>query len=128
MNQISVDDVVYIHDHIIAASGGLTGLRDKGQLKACLARPFQSAFGEETYPDLFEKAAALLDCIANDHPFADGNKRTAMASAVIFLVSYGISTDFTNQEYEDFMLHVVNDKPSIQEIANWLRQHGDIII
>lgn len=127
MFEFKVEDVIYIHDQIIQATGGLGGLRDMGQLQACLARPSQSAFGEEVYGDLFEKAAALLDSIANTHPFVDGNKRTAMAIAVLYLMVYGIKTDFSNEEYIEFMLHVVNDKPEIGEIRDWLRQHGGLI-
>ena len=72
------------------------------------------------------KAAVLLDSIANNHGFRDGNKRTAMAAAVLYLHNNDIEIQFTNEEYEEIMLHVVNDKPSIKEIKTWLMQHADI--
>jgi len=56
------------------------------------------------------KAAALLESIARNHGFRDGNKRTAMAAAVLYLSQNSIEVAFTNQEYEEIMLHVVNDK------------------
>ncbi len=113
----------YIHDHIIDASGGSKGYHDEGLIKSALARPLHSVMGEDAYPDVFSKAAALLDSIARNHGFRDGNKRTAMAAAVLYLEQNDVKVVFTNQEYEDIMLHVVNDKPSIDRIAKWLKQH-----
>lgn len=91
---------------------------------AILARPNQSAFGKDMYLDPFGKAAALLDSIANNHGFRDGNKRTAMAAAALYLHNSGIEVRFTNEEYEEIMLHVVNDKPTVDEIKRWLVDHA----
>ncbi|HSX42639.1 MAG TPA: type II toxin-antitoxin system death-on-curing family toxin [Candidatus Saccharimonadales bacterium] len=113
----------YIHDHIIDASGGSKGFHNEGLIKSAIARPLHSVMGEDAYPDMFSKAAALLDAIARNHGFRDGNKRTAMAAAVLYLEQNDIKVVFTNQEYEDIMLHVVNDKPSIAQIKEWLEQH-----
>jgi death on curing protein len=113
----------YIHDHIIDASGGSKGFHSEGLIKSALARPLHSVMGEDAYPDMFLKAAALLDAIARNHGFRDGNKRTAMAAAVLYLEQNDIKVVFTNQEYEHIMLHVVNDKPSIGEIKEWLERH-----
>jgi len=117
-----------IHDQIIDESGGSKGYHDINLVKSALARPNQSAFGEDAYGDLFEKAAALLDSVANNHGFRDGNKRTAMAGAIYYLFLHNIRVTITNQEYETFMLHVVNNKPPVAEIKSWLMQHADIII
>ena len=113
----------YIHDRIIEASGGVKGFHDEKLIKSALARPFQTAFGKEMYPSLVNKAAAVLDSIARNHGYRDGNKRTAMAVANIFLNLNDIELDFTNKEYEEFMLHVVNNKPTIEEISQWLSRH-----
>lgn len=64
----------YIHDHIIDASGGSKGFHNEGLIKSALARPSHTVMGEDAYPDIFSKAAALLDAIANNHGFRDGNK------------------------------------------------------
>lgn len=117
--------ICYIHDQIIDASGGLKGVHNEGLVHSALARPRHSAFGEDAYSDDFMKAAALLDSIANNHGFRDGNKRTAMAAATFYLALQGIEVRFTNEEYEEIMLHVVNDKPSVEEIKSWLMQHAD---
>jgi death on curing protein len=115
----------FVHDQIIEASGGSKGFHDERLIYSALARPNHSAFGEDIYTDLFMKAAALLDSIANNHGFRDGNKRTAMAAAVLYLYNNNVEVRFTNEEYEVVMLHVVNDKPSVEEIRNWLAQHSD---
>jgi death-on-curing protein len=115
----------FVHDEIIDASGGLKGTHDEGLVKSALGRPNQSAFGEDIYPDIFTKAAALLDSIANNHGFRDGNKRTAMAAAALFLSHNGITIQFTNPEYEEVMLHIVNHKPTLDEISTWLKTHSD---
>jgi death on curing protein len=114
----------YIHDRIIDASGGSKGYHNQGLIESALARPLHSVTGEDAYSNVFSKAAALLDAIARNHGFRDGNKRTAMAAAVLYLDQHDIKVVFTNQEYEDIMLHVVNDKPPIEEVAEWLRRHA----
>lgn len=116
----------YIHDQIIDASGGSKGFHDEGLVRSALARPNQSAFGEDMYGDLFMKAAAFLDSIANNHGFRDGNKRIAMAAAVLYLSIHNREVQFTNEEYEEIMLHVVNNKPTVEEIKSWLTQHAEI--
>lgn len=120
--------LAYLHDEIIAASGGATGFHDVHLVQSALARPLHTAFEEEVYPDLFLKAAALLDAIANNHGFRDGNKRTAMAAASLYLYLNNIDLKFTNSEYESFMLQVVNEKPTIQQIKSWLLARSDIRI
>jgi death on curing protein len=114
----------FIHDEIIKASGGLQGIHNEGLIKSALARPNHSVMGVDAYSDLYLKAAALLESIARNHGFRDGNKRTAMAAAVLYLSQNDIEVSFTNQEYEDIMLHVVNDKPPIEEIKVWLINHA----
>jgi death-on-curing protein len=118
--------LTFIHDQIIDESGGSKGFHDVNLVKSALARPMQSAFGKDAYSDLFEKAAALLDSIANNHGFRDGNKRTAMAAAIYYLFLFNINVAITNEEYELFMLHVVKDKPDIHEIKSWIMRHADI--
>jgi len=77
--------VYEIHDRVITKTGGLEGLRDGTMLQAAVARPFATFAGKELYPGDFEKAAALFHSLIKNHPFMDGNKRTAFASALYFL-------------------------------------------
>jgi death-on-curing protein len=119
--------ITYIHDEIIDASGGVKGIHNEGLVRSALARPLQSAGGTDAYATTFEKAAALLSSIANNHGFRDGNKRTAMAAASYYLDLNDIDLNITNEEYETFMLHVVNDKPSVEVIGKWLNDHSEKI-
>lgn len=115
---------VSLHDRIIEVSGGAKGVHDKGLILSALARGHFKPFGEERYTTHYQRAAALLFSVANNHGFRDGNKRTAMALASFYLYQNGIDVNFTNQEYEDVMLWVVADKPSIEEVAEWLSAHS----
>lgn len=84
---ISKEQVLLIHQKTIELQGGLPGIRDTGLLESALARPENYyAYGEQ---DKFELAAAYAEGIARNHPFADGNKRTAYATADFFLYQNG---------------------------------------
>ncbi|MCJ7584226.1 MAG: type II toxin-antitoxin system death-on-curing family toxin [Anaerolineales bacterium] len=65
--------------------GGAHGVRDLAMLESAVARPQTTFGGKDLYPDLFTKVAALLDSLINDHPFVDGNKRTGITAAALFL-------------------------------------------
>ncbi len=122
-----LETITYIHDEIIDASGGVKGFHNEGLVRSALARPLQSVGGVDAYTTVYEKAAAMLDSIANNHGFRDGNKRTAMAAASYFLDMHDLDLGITNEEYESFMLHVVNGKPSVKEISTWLKDHSSPI-
>ncbi|MGV9710630.1 type II toxin-antitoxin system death-on-curing family toxin [Gordonia sp. NPDC003424] len=81
-------------------------VRDEGLLQAAIARPQSSVFGLDAYPTVFDKAAALMHSVARNHPFADGNKRTAWASAWLLLGLNGIELagDFDVDDAETFVL------------------------
>jgi len=85
--------VEHVHDDLVAilwpgtASLGLGGVRVGGLLESAVARPFQSAFGEYAYPTTFEKAVALFHSLIANHPFQDGNKRTAVIALNHFLLA-----------------------------------------
>jgi death-on-curing protein len=82
--------VYEIHERVLSkGGGGLPGIREAGLLHAAVARPFATFLGEELYPTDFEKAAALFHSLIKSHPFMDGTKRTAFASAMYFLGERG---------------------------------------
>lgn len=88
-----------------AAVGIEVRVADYGLLDAAVARPQATAFGLDAYPDLFTKAAALLQSLARNHALVDGNKRTAWAAAWTFLFINGVELppDFDIDHAEDFM-------------------------
>src|SRR5882757_2828105 len=85
MNALSLEQLLEIHALVVEATGGSIGLRDLGRLEAAIAAQTQNVFGEELYPTLIDKAAAMIRGIIADHPFVDGNKRTAMLAGLTLL-------------------------------------------
>ena len=118
---LTVQQILFIHARLIDTTGGEHGLRDLGLLESAAARPQASFSGEEMDPDLVQKAAALMESLALNHPFVDGNKRTAITSAALFLQQNGRLLQTTNEELERFTLRVVNERPSLAEIASWFQ-------
>ena len=82
---LTAEQVLFIHSRLIDETGGSHGVRDTGLLLSAVERP-KSGFGDtELYPDIFAKSAALMESLIKNHPFIDGNKRTAITSSAIFL-------------------------------------------
>jgi death-on-curing protein len=89
MRYLSIDEVFSLHSLLIAHSGGTSGLRDRGALESAVAQPEASFGGEELYPSLSEKAAALGHSLIQNHPFVDGNKRIGHGAMEVFLLLNG---------------------------------------
>jgi death-on-curing protein len=124
MNYLTPEQILFLHARLIEETGGRHGLRDLGLLESAAARPQATFGGEDLYADLFSKAAALMDSLMHNHPFVDGNKRTAITAAGLFLVRNGYRLDATNPDLEAFTCHVAEGKPDITEIAGWLQAHS----
>jgi death-on-curing protein len=119
---ISLVEILVIHDRVIEKTGGSLGVRDEGGLLSAIARPFQTFGGDDLYPTPFEKAAALLESICNNHPFVDGNKRTALVAAAYLLYRSGIEIDVPAEEGETFMLSVAQGRCDVPEIRAQLER------
>ncbi len=114
---LSVIEVLAIHDDQIARYGGAPGIRDRGLLEAALFRP-QTGY----YADVIEEAAALWESLSQNHPFIDGNKRTAFATAYTFLVINGARWIADGQSTEAFILglYAAGDL-DFDRLNQWLR-------
>ena len=121
---LTVQQVLFVHARLIDATGGDHGLRDLGLLESAVARPQATFDGKELYPDLYPKTAALMESLAQNHPFVDGNKRSAITSAAMFLLQNGRSLQTTNEELERFTFWVVNERPSLSLMADWFRTNS----
>jgi death-on-curing protein len=116
----TVDEVIVIHDRLIARFGGSTGIRDRGALESALARP-QSGY----YSDLLQEAAALWESLSQNHPFLDGNKRVAVTVTAAFLTVNGCRLEFDDLEAFNFLLGLYESGTfRFQELEVWLRQHA----
>jgi death-on-curing protein len=85
MNYLTAEQVLFIHARLIAETGSEHGVLDLGLLQSAVARPQATFDKQDLYPDLFSKTAALLESLIGNHAFVDGNKRTAITAAGLFL-------------------------------------------
>lgn len=109
---------------MIKRFGGSGGLRDLGLLESTVGRPQASFDGDDLYKTIFDKAAALFQSLLKNHPFVDGNKRTALASSGIFLKINGYRLTNTHEEEVEFAVSVDNQNLSFEEIAQWLEKNS----
>jgi len=115
-------DVVFaLHDEQIAEHGGLSGIRDAALVESALARPLNlAAYGE---PDAAELAAAYAFGLARNHPFADGNKRSAAVVALTFLLLNDVAFEITEAELVVMTMALAAGDLTEDEIARWFRDH-----
>ena len=98
-------------------------VKEPNLLESAINRPKQSVFGEDAYPSIYEKAAALFESIAKNHAFYNANKRTALASLIIFLKINHYQWIMGIEEEQDFTVDVVNHKYTFEEIVSAIRDH-----
>lgn len=109
---------------VIEESGRSHGLRRLEAVEAAVNRPKASFDGKNLYPGVFKKAASLLHSLILNHPFVDGNKRTAMLAAMMLLELNGHEFKAGQKEVENFALQAAGGKISVEEIAGWLKKHS----
>ena len=115
--------VFAIHERQIAEHGGRSGIRDEGLLQSALARPQQlMAYGDPP-PDLATLAAAYAFGIARNHPFIDGNKRTALVAVRTFLLLNGTNLEASQEEKYLTFLQLAEGSVTEEELAAWIRRH-----
>jgi death-on-curing protein len=123
MRYLTLLEVLEAHERILQQSGGELGVLNLGALESALAQPRMTFGGQDLYPTIVEKAAALGFSLIQNHPFVDGNKRTAHAAMETFLVLNGYQIAATVEEQEDIILKVAAGKSSREVFTEWLRQH-----
>ena len=108
-----------------AAVGGPVEVRDIGLLESAVHRPRASVLGQDAYPDLFAKAAALLHSLAGNHPLVDGNQRLAWLATYVFLAKNGTVLDADDGAAYDFVIAVADGSlDDVDEIAAILASFG----
>ncbi len=100
---------------------GVGPVRDVGLLDSAVARSRSSAFGEDAYPSISLKAAALLHSITNNHALVDGNKRLAWVATTVFLDLNGLSPDLSDDEAFDLVWEIASTPVDVEAIATKLR-------
>jgi death on curing protein len=115
----TLPEVLFLHEKLIESFGGSGGIRDLGLLESALHRP-QSGY----YKSLSEEAAALMQSLAQNHAFVDGNKRIAFAVTAIFLSMNGYRLKVDADNGESFLIgEVIQKKVSVEVIAGWIENH-----
>jgi death-on-curing protein len=116
----TLDEALYLHDILIKRFGGAAGVLDKGSLESALARP-RSGY----YRSLSEQSAALMQSLAMNHPFVDGNKRVAFALTAIFLHLNGLALKVDPKSGVHFVeVTLIKDRASLDVITSWIEKHA----
>jgi death on curing protein len=121
---LNLGEVIDIHQNQIELYGGLGGVRNLGLLESALAMPEASFGGEFLHVGLYEMAAAYLFHLAKNHPFLDGNKRTALMAALAFLERNGVEVDAPEEPLVQLVLNVAEGKATKAEAAVFLSKHA----
>ncbi len=124
---LDIEEAYKIHEAIIIRAGTKASVRDFTLLHSAVERPKATFGGRNLYPTIFAMAAALLQSLCMNHPFTDGNKRTAWGSTKRFLWINGYHLLARPRDAADFMVHVDNEKPDLKEISTWLKNHSKIL-
>jgi death on curing protein len=123
MRYLSIGEVLELYRQVMELSGGGVGIRDVAGLESALAQPRQTFGGKDLYPTIAEKAAALGHSLVQNHPFLDGNKRTAHAAMEVFLLLNGHEIVATVDDQERVMLEVASGQMERAQFADWLASH-----
>ena len=121
---LSLEQVLDLHRVQIKRFGGATGLRDRGALEAALGRPPMTFGGEDLYPDVAAKAAALMHSLVMNHPFVDGNKRVGAHAGIVFLLANDEEPTFSGADLLQITLAVARGEVNAEALAIWLRQRS----
>lgn len=124
MKRLTPKQILLIHDELIEVYGGSHGVRDENLLESAIYQPYVSYGGIDLYPTIFDKAAALLRSLIKNHPFIDGNKRTAIVTAQIILEENGLKFTASMDITYDFLIDVAKKSRSIEQISAWLRMNS----
>lgn len=117
---IGMQDVLNIHDILIDQFGGSKGVRDKGSLESAIHRPFATFDNQDLYQSPSEKAAAILESILINHPFIDGNKRTAYVLMKLILLDNDINILSSQDEKYKMVIAASKGEMRFGEIKEWI--------
>src|SRR5438132_9954604 len=116
---LTVGEVLQMHHQQVEEYGGIHGIRDKGLLESAVFRP-QTGY----YTSIAEEAAALMESLANNHPFLDGNKRIAFAAAHTFLLVNGCDLELQPLAAHEFMIQsIARGEFRFGQILEWITKH-----
>ena len=125
MKVLTQKNVEFLHNSLIKKFGGISGIRDVGALESAIKSPFQTFDGAELFKNIFEKAACLGFGILQNHPFLDGNKRTALHSMSVFLFANDIALSYNDNEVVELYFNIASGKLGEVELLEWILKSVD---
>jgi death-on-curing protein len=123
MRYLTLEEVTDLHAMILQKSGGMQGILDANALDSAVAQPAMAFGGQDLYPTIADKAAALAYSLVMNHPFFDGNKRVGHAAMETFLVLNGHELKATTDEQEQVILQLAAGQTKRSDFADWVRNH-----
>jgi len=122
---LTVQEIIAINVAVIQKyrPGEQVGIKSQSLLESAVYRSQSSAFGEEAYPNIYAKAAALFESLGQNHPFQNANKRTAFTALVIFLDVNGLQFTMEAKQAEDVTVDMVNHKYTFEQLVNLIENH-----
>ena len=121
--QFTLQDIHELHAQLESAFVLSSGVRDENLLASAVNTPFQTFMGNDLYPSIYDKAAQLCYGITNNHPFTDGNKRTALHTMYVYLIINGFDIMATQQDVENMIIDVASGNMTNVELVQWLREN-----
>lgn len=120
---LNVVELIIINEELI---GGKSQLRDVDLLESAVLRPMTSAFGEDAYVTIHDKAAALFHSLSRNHAFVDGNKRTSVLATILFLELNGYTVTWDAEQALDFVLKIAQGTTDWDIISTWLQTNSKV--
>lgn len=120
---LTMTETIAIYQRLMAQSGGLVGIRSMDGLYAAVYQPQMTFDGNDLYPTVADKAAALAYSLIQNHPFVDGNKRIGHAAMEVFLILNGYELSASVDEQETLILEIASGVVSRTVLAGWIQRH-----
>jgi death-on-curing protein len=124
IKRIGTDEIISLHSTLIAASGGLNGIRDTNLLDQSVNSPYHTFGGTHLYPTVQAMAAHLAFSLIKNHPFLDGNKRIGILAMLVFLRINGITPACTDSELETLGWGLADGSITEQQLIEWVISHA----
>lgn len=119
----TLEQIIELHDDIVAQSGGSHGIRDINLIDSAINAPFQTFGGYELYPTFEEKVARLTYNLTMNHAFFDGNKRIGAGVLGLLLEVNNVDLIANDQEVIDVFLDLASEKIGYEELLEWIKKH-----
>jgi death-on-curing protein len=122
MRYLTAEEIIILHDKLLATTGGVPGLINVGLLESAIENSKATYAGHDLFPDLESKCAAITYSLIQNHPFADGNKRLGAFALLMTLELNGQHLTATDEELEKVIMMVARSDMTRDDLENWLRQ------